>query len=81
MHRRNSLSSEPTLEFWYPRDAFTSEVTWPRRSESGSKTIDVSGVEEAVRFITIVPLALEGSFSLTFRLKKMLMAGSKKNVG
>jgi hypothetical protein len=68
-------------DIWYQRDVFTSEVTWPKGSESGSKTIDLSGVEEAVRFITIVPLALEGSFSLTFRLKKMLMDGSKKNVG
>ena len=68
-------------DIWHQRDAFTSEVIWPKGSDSGSKTINLSGVEETVRFITIAPQALEGRFSLTFRLKKMLMSGSKKNVG
>ena len=68
-------------DIWYQRDAFMSEVIWPKGSDSGSKTINLSDVEETVRFITIAPQALEGSFSLTFRLKKMLMSGSKKNVG
>ena len=49
-------------------------------SES-SKSIDLSGIEEAVRFVTIVPQAWESNFNLTFRLKKILMSGSKKTVG
>ena len=67
-------------DVWYQRDAYQSEVTWPKGSESG-KSINLSGVEEAVRFVTIVPQAWEASFNLTFRLKKMLMSGSKKSVG
>lgn len=67
-------------DVWYQRDAFQSEVVWPKGSE-GSKTINLSGVEEAVRFVTIVPQAWEGSFNLTFRLKKIIMSDSKKSVG
>ena len=64
-------------DVWYQRDAVQSDMKF---SES-SKSIDLSGIEEAVRFVTIVPQAWESSFNLTFRLKKVLMSGSKKAVG
>ena len=67
-------------DVWSQRDAFQSEVTWPKGSEP-SRAINLSGVEEAVRFVTIDPQAWEGNFNLTFRLKKMLMSGAKKTVG
>lgn len=66
-------------DVWYQRDAYQSEVTWPKGSESG-KSVNLSDVEESVRFVTIVPQAWEASFNLTFRLKKMLMSGLKKSV-
>ena len=66
---------------WFQRDVLQREIDWPKGRETKSLTFDLSSVEEAVRFVTISPKRWDKSFSLTFRIKKRVMEGSKMKVG
>ena len=66
---------------WYQRDVLQRVIEWTKSGESRSHVIDLSSIEEAVRFVTIVPKRWDKSFTLTFRIKKRVMDGSAKKVG
>ena len=67
-------------DVWYQKDVYQEEINWAKGSEF-SRTIDLSNLEEAVRFVTVVPQHWDKSFNLTFRIKKRMMSGASKTVG
>lgn len=67
-------------DVWFQRDVLQREIGWPKGSEI-SRAIDLSHLEEAVRFVTIIPKLWDSSFNVTLKIKKRVMSGAKKTVG
>lgn len=63
-------------DIYHQRNIYNDELEGPN-SESLSKTITFS-YEEPVQFVTIIPLVEQGeSFTLSFKMTRMMISGSK----